>query len=771
MASVNKSSSQKSLEIKTKSIEATLVPLVTQISTLVNFKEKPRTSLAANEKTLQAINRVGEAVHLAVERFVSVGESIANENPEIKSDLIDACREARSAGESIKRITCVEYDTVGKPICITDRQSMIHAARSLLSAVTRVLLLADMVVVKQIVSIKKKVMSTLNRLEAVTSFSEFIKLFAIYGSQMVELAHLTGDRQNDLKDERRRSQLSASRTILEKSTMLILTSSKTYLRHIECHHSRQCRDLVYDQIRHALEMVGLIVYDSGSTTQTNNPTLTLMLTKDEINFVKSLRQFEYAVEMLNVSVTSSTKEQLQQLCSKTIDNSQDFTDSIYISIEQREKLLEFHKNLQEQLAEIIEITTNTNDTGFSLRNDVLPLSIQTIQQLARNFRKHLEQMALYRASEFFRTHDENVLLNEIKTYSLAGRLDLLQEAIDNFREQADIAIELSKLLKHISACDQLQVSSEYHDLVFQNLSNMIIASAQSVAAHSTSRVPKENLDVLCRFWEQQINDFSILVKEIQDVIEGRGEKNVYLSLPRPGKHGTTSKAGFKPTKLDSDEQAKIAKAGLEMKLVTSEMDAEAEKWDEPQSEIAKRAKNMSSMAFSMYLFTRGEGTLRTTQDLFTQAYYFVEEGARLSAIAHEFANQIPNKNARQDILTQLERIPLMCHQLKLKLKTPVSGKISTFSKVDTVICETRDLMNAVARLCTNVFVCQSKYSIVDYRTNSSNHNYVRPPVPSVKWNRTTTMERDDRMESKPERTMRSSSLQRPSNYLPNYDCI
>ncbi len=164
------------------------------------------------------------------------------------------------------------------------------------------------------------------------------------------------------------------------------------------------------------------------------------------------------------------------------------------------------------------------------------------------------------------------------------------------------------------------------------------------------------MDVLCRFWEQQINDFSILVKEIQEFLEGRGEKTVYLSLPRPGKHGTTSKglisppyslfskffssAGFKPTKLDSDEQAKIAKAGLEMKLITSEMDAEAEKWDEPQNEIAKRAKNMSSMAFSMYLFTRGEGTLRTTQDLFTQAYYFVEEGSRLSTIIQDFTNQV-----------------------------------------------------------------------------------------------------------------------------------
>ena len=128
--------------------------------------------------------------------LISKGESIANENAEIKADLTDACREARSAGEAIKRITCVEHDASGKPVCVTDRQSMVQAARGLLSAVTRVLLLADMVVVKQIVHIKKKVMSTLNRLETVTSFSEFVKLFSVYGSQMVELAHLTGDRQN-----------------------------------------------------------------------------------------------------------------------------------------------------------------------------------------------------------------------------------------------------------------------------------------------------------------------------------------------------------------------------------------------------------------------------------------------------------------------------------------------------------------------------------------------------------------------------------------------
>ncbi len=81
--------------------------------------------------------------------------------------------------------------------------------------------------------------------------------------------------------------------------------------------------------------------------------------------------------------------------------------------------------------------------------------------------------------------------------------------------------------------------------------------------------------------------------------------------------GCTTRKG----RLDHDwfcwcaqEQAKIAKLGLEMKLITSEMDAETEKWDsQSDNEIVRRAKNMSSMAFSMYLFTRGEGPLKTTQ--------------------------------------------------------------------------------------------------------------------------------------------------------------
>ena len=67
-----------------------------QISTLIQHRsERPHVT-----RTLRAIGRVGQAVNLAVERFVTVGETIADDNPDIKQDMYDACKEARAAGET-----------------------------------------------------------------------------------------------------------------------------------------------------------------------------------------------------------------------------------------------------------------------------------------------------------------------------------------------------------------------------------------------------------------------------------------------------------------------------------------------------------------------------------------------------------------------------------------------------------------------------------------------------------------------------------------------
>lgn len=46
----------------------------------------------------------------------------------------------------------------------------------------------------------------------------------------------------------------------------------------------------------------------------------------------------------------------------------------------------------------------------------------------------------------------------------------------------------------------------------------------------------------------------------------------------------------------TQELNRIAKLGLEMRLMTSEMEAEAEKWEDPDNEIVRRAKNMSGLS-------------------------------------------------------------------------------------------------------------------------------------------------------------------------------
>lgn len=61
----------------------------------MSHRERPLCS----DRSLRAVARVGQAVNLAVERFVTVGETIADGNPEIRDDMYQACKRARDAGE------------------------------------------------------------------------------------------------------------------------------------------------------------------------------------------------------------------------------------------------------------------------------------------------------------------------------------------------------------------------------------------------------------------------------------------------------------------------------------------------------------------------------------------------------------------------------------------------------------------------------------------------------------------------------------------------
>lgn len=702
-----------SLEIRTKSVEQTLIPLVTQITTLVNHKERPRVT----EKTTQALVRVGQAVCLAVERFVSVGQTIATENPEISADMCQACAEARNAGTSIQHLTSVDATSHTNSQQFAEKTAMVRAARQLLSAVTKVLLLADKVIVKQLLISKNKVSNTLNELYSVTTFTDFVNCFSQFGNEMVELAHLTGDRQNDLKSDKHRAQMGAARAVLEKSTMMLLPSCKVCLRHPDCETAKQNREGVFKLMRGALSMIHYIVMDEGAG-QANGHVSPVHNGDSGIGLdnahsaCKAFKEFEDQVEMIRMTgVTASCKEKLTGALEILVETTQDFTDSAYTSHQHRESIIQTCDRLKSEMSVLLRISKNQRNSNNP--SPEMEKAILRTLTAAKSLNKQLQDTAMDQASELFKANEDHEILKHLKAAGGSGDQQRVAEMTVKFEEHMQQLEEVCKLFRHIATNEQLVIAAEHNEFVLKNLGPLTLLSAQTLSQYPGSKITQENLDMFADSWESQINDLSIMVKEINDVCQGRGEKPVYLSLPRPGKHGTNSR-GLRPVKLDAEEQAKIAKLGLEMKLITSEMDAETDKWEEPDNDIVKRAKNMSSMAFSMYLFTRGEGPLKTTQDLFIQAEYFSEEGTKLYKTVRDFSDKVPLCVHREELMTNLERIPACCQQLHSILRTQTSGKTATFNKVDNAIQETKNLMNIIAKVVTTSFVCATKYNI-DYR--------------------------------------------------------
>ncbi|XP_071651496.1 alpha-catulin isoform X4 [Temnothorax longispinosus] len=630
------------LEIKTRSIEQTLLPLVKQISTLISHRERPLCS----DRSLRAVARVGQAVNLAVERFVTVGETIADDNPEIKQDMYEACKEARVAGSAIEKLCeCALEDS------LADRGSVVRAARCLLGSVTKVLLLADIVVVNHVLHAKDKVARSLGRLESVSNFTEFVKAFSQFGGEMVELAHLTGDRQNDLKDERRRAQMAAARQVLERSTMMLLTSSKTCLRHPECPSAKENRDTVFCQMRRAMDLIHYVVKDGvldcSESQSYSNSQSPQQEDWDSSTVCSALKHFERLVETTRMTLLGpGCRETLTSALETVVERTQDFTDSAYTSHEHRENILLLCDRAKLELNTLLRIGNSMNyEGGGGSPSSEMEQAVMGVLRATRDLRQQLSSTTMEQAGDLGQvTKAGQELVSTIRNLALANDIDRLQESSDRFHEYIEHILEVCKLLRHVALSESLQVSAKFTEINLRIYGPQVVTAAHTLARHPTSKIAKENLEVFADMWQWLMTDVTTVAKDVLELSQNRPEKQVYMSLPRPGKHGTTSKP-LKPVRLDSEEQAKIAKAGLEMKLITSEMDAETEKWQESGSaleennDIVKRAKNMSSMAFSMYQFTRGEGALKTTQDLFTQAEYFAEEANRLYKVVRQFSYQ------------------------------------------------------------------------------------------------------------------------------------
>ncbi|KJH45285.1 hypothetical protein DICVIV_08661 [Dictyocaulus viviparus] len=486
---------------------------------------------------------VGSAVEAAIERFVAVGETIADENPDIQPEMYDACHEARLAGTSIANLSFSATEVPDTPFL--DKGVLVQASRQLLSSVTRVLLLADRVLVKHILRAEDKVAYSLSRLEVCRSFTEFVKIFAEFGGEMVDLAHRSGDRQHDLKSEKRKAQMGVARTALERHTMLLLTSSKTLLRHPESKSALQCRDGVFEQIRSALQLIAICVSDGVVPIEPSRFLQTLSEEPLDIGIQltanAAIKQLTEMLEMVRMTsrVGVGVRERLIGALDALCEMTQDFTDSAYTPHHHREQILDF---LEECRFEMTNLILPEDESCDQLRSDSIDVTVERLNRRLKDLGKQLQIVAMEHISEVLRANEDQVLLSSIKTCAVSGDIDGVERYMDKFREHAEHMQEVCRLLHHISLTDALHVNTGHCERNMRSLAPLTLLAGRTLCQHPSSRIARENLEVFCDTWSQSVNDLSRLAKESDSAACGRvaAEKQAYMSLPRPGVSSSNS---------------------------------------------------------------------------------------------------------------------------------------------------------------------------------------------------------------------------------------
>ena len=166
--------------------------------------------------------------------------------------MLAAVEEVRVTGEAMSS-TAREF--AHDPCSSVKRGNMVRASRNLLSAVTRLLILADMIDVHLLLKKLRRVEADLEFLRNVSSQAGLLEGMDRFGASAKDLLAQAGKRQAELKDPLLRDELAAARAVLKKHSMMLLTASKAYVRHPELAAARENRDYVLRQVCEAVNTI------------------------------------------------------------------------------------------------------------------------------------------------------------------------------------------------------------------------------------------------------------------------------------------------------------------------------------------------------------------------------------------------------------------------------------------------------------------------------------------------------------------------------------
>ncbi|XP_066916590.1 catenin alpha-2-like [Clytia hemisphaerica] len=493
--SLNLAWDPKTIEIRTRSVEKALEPLIIQVTTLVNHSKKnQKLKRGRSKKAVQLVKDIDQATA----RLVDVGQDIAEDYQEVKIPMLEACTEAEEAGK-VMHDAATEFAL--DPCTPSKRGTMVKSARILLSSVTRLLCIADMADVHRLLTTLKKVEERLKELEVMDTADDLLSAFKHYGNDLMQFAKLTGLRQADLKDARRKDEMAAARATLKRTSKMLLTTSKAYVSHPDLQSTKQNRDYVVDQVSSAVATISGVAQAVGESQR--HP-------YEEVGYLaraldELMAQLEREPEDFH---DKENQNDLHLLVDDIVTGASNLAESVCTREKTRQKIFNESRHVKVAIKGLIDECDNHAHRD---KSDVDGAK-RKVGKKAKDLTKQLTRSVVDHVSDSFLETNVPILLLIKAAESGNGRevedcSNLFMGHADKLQKVADLACSMSTNVEGIK-----MVKIAAHQLKL--LCPQVVNAAHTLTDRPKSKHARENMSVFKEAWLQQV---AILTEAVDDI--------------------------------------------------------------------------------------------------------------------------------------------------------------------------------------------------------------------------------------------------------------
>ncbi|MEJ1288864.1 catenin (cadherin associated protein) alpha 3 [Cricetulus griseus] len=451
----------KSLEIRTLAVERLLEPLVTQNGHLIEM-----------EKERRMLSREAACVILCLEN----------------GDLMKS-----AAGEF-----------ADDPCSSVKRGNMVRAARALLSAVTRLLILADMADVYKLLVQLKVVEDGILKLRNAGNEQDLGIQYKALKPEVDKLNIMAAKRQQELKDVGHRDQMAAARGILQKNVPILYTASQACLQHPDVAAYKANRDLIYKQLQQAVTGIS----NAAQATASDDASQHQGAGGGELAYALNNFDKQIIVDPLSFS-EERFRPSLEERLESIISGAALMADSSCTRDDRRERIVAECNAVRQALQDLLsEYMGNPNvalgmevleggkqlwtsvmiledfQAGRKERSDALNSAIDKMTKKTRDLRRQLRKAVMDHVSDSFL--ETNVPLLVLIEAAKNGNEKEVKEYAQVFREHANKLIE-------------------------------VINAALALAAKPQSKLAQENMDLFKEQWEKQVRVLTDAVDDITSI--------------------------------------------------------------------------------------------------------------------------------------------------------------------------------------------------------------------------------------------------------------